>query len=230
MTFSILTYDQKTGVFAAAAATGSLCVGGWVLRGDIESGLCASQGTSPSTFWRDGAMRLLHGGMPASEVVASLTSPDTGRAHRQLCVLDKTGATAGFTGSESVGFADVIAGPDLIAGGNMIRSLAVLEALAETYIATAGTPAARLLAALHAADAAGGDTRGLQSAALLVLRPDAPPLDLRIDYSDTPLEDLARLSARAEQPPYADWLDEVPVLTDPARAVTTVEDRTAKVR
>ena len=49
MTFSILTYDDKTGVYAGAAATGSLCVGGWVLRGDIESGLCASQGTAPST-------------------------------------------------------------------------------------------------------------------------------------------------------------------------------------
>ena len=59
MTLSVLTFNKKTGVFAAAAATGNLCVGGWVLRGDIESGLVASQGTSPSTFWRDDIIRRL---------------------------------------------------------------------------------------------------------------------------------------------------------------------------
>ena len=57
MTFSGITFDHKTGIYAGAATTGSLCVGGWVLRGDIESGLAASQGTAPSTFWRDGALR-----------------------------------------------------------------------------------------------------------------------------------------------------------------------------
>ena len=101
MTFSILTYDEKTGVYAGAAATGSLCVGGWVLRGDVESGLCASQGTAPSTFWRDDALRRLYAGERATDVVAALTDADTGRAHRQLTVLDKTGGTAGFTGTAS---------------------------------------------------------------------------------------------------------------------------------
>ena len=78
--------------------------------------------------------------------------------------------------------------------------------------------AERLLASLRAAERAGGDSRGLLSAALLVLRPDAPPLDLRIDRSDRPLDDLGALLQAARTPPYADWLDEVPVLTDKSRA------------
>jgi len=218
MTFSILTYDEKTGVYAGAAATGSLCVGGWVLRGDIESGLCASQGTAPSTFWRDDAMRQLYAGAAATDVVASLTAADTGRDHRQISVLDRSGGTAGFTGAESVAFADVIATPNLIVAGNMIQSRAVLEAMAESFRNSTGTPATRLLSALRTAEAAGSDVRGLQSAALLILNPLAPPIDLRIDQSDTPLDDLATLANKVSQPPYAHWLGEVPVKTDRTRA------------
>jgi len=218
MTFSILTFDTKTGVYAGAAATGSLCVGGWVLGGDIESGLCASQGTAPSTFWRDDAIRRLHAGETAKNVVSGLTGNDTGRDHRQLAVLDKSGGTAGFTGAQSIPFADVIATPTLIVAGNMIKSRDVLTALADGFRASDGSPQMRLLAALHAAQIAGSDVRGLQSAALLVLSPDAPPLDLRIDHSATPLSDLAALAQRVSQPPYVHWLDKVPVLTDRDRA------------
>ncbi len=218
MTFSILTYDEKTGVYAGAAATGSLCVGGWVLRGDIESGLCASQGTAPSTFWRDDAMRRLYRGAHAADVVGDLTHADTGRAHRQLAVLDRFGGTSGFTGADSVPYADVIAAPCLIVAGNMIRSRDVLDALITGFSDTKGSPAARLIAALRAAETAGSDVRGLQSAALLVLSPNAPPTDLRIDSSLTPLDDLAVLAEKVSQPPYADWLEEAPVQRDRNRA------------
>lgn len=222
MTFSILTFDQKTGVYAGAAATGSLCVGGWVLRGDIESGLCASQGTAPSTFWRDDAMRHLYAGKPAADVVAALTRSDNGRAHRQLAVLDKLGGTAGFTGSASVPYADYIATPNLIVAGNMIKSRDVLEALIAGYVASAGTPPARLVSALRAAQASGSDIRGLQSAALLVLSPNAPPIDLRIDDSATPLDDLAALAEKVSEPPYANWLHETPVQIDRERAPSAI--------
>ncbi|SLN26459.1 DUF1028 domain-containing protein [Roseisalinus antarcticus] len=218
MTFSILTYDRKTGIYAGAAATGSFCVGGWVLRGDIESGLCASQGTAPSTFWRDDAMRLMHQGAPAANIVETLTEADSGRDYRQLSVLDRSGGTAGFTGAESVPFADVIAGPDMIVAGNMIASRSVLEALAQAFRDSSGPAANRLLTALRAAEAAGSDVRGLQSAALLVLDPDAPPLDLRIDHSARPLDDLAALAQTVAQPPYATWLSQVPVQNDLNRA------------
>jgi uncharacterized Ntn-hydrolase superfamily protein len=218
MTFSILTFDEKTGIYAGAAATGSLCVGGWVLRGDIESGLCASQGTAPSTFWRDDAMRRLYAGETAADVVAHLTEADTGRAHRQLTVLDRSGGTAGFTGEASVPFADTIAAPNLIVAGNMIKSRKVLEAMITANDAETGSAPQRLIAALRAAQASGSDVRGLQSAALLVLSPKAPPIDLRIDHSKTPLDDLAKLAVRVSQPPYSDWLDEAPVQTDSSRA------------
>jgi len=218
MTFSILTYDEKTGVYAGAAATGSLCVGAWVLRGDIESGLCASQGTAPSTFWRDEAMRRLHAGQAAKDVVTSLTQADSGRDHRQLAVLDRKGGTFGFTGAESVAFAGVIAVPNLIVAGNMIQSQAVLTALVDGFRNSAGARPARLITALRAAESAGSDVRGLQSAALLVLAPNAPPVDLRIDASATPLDELAGLAQRVTQAPYSDWLQEVPVLQDPTRS------------
>ncbi|WP_223424947.1 DUF1028 domain-containing protein [Tateyamaria pelophila] len=218
MTFSILTYDEKTGAYAGAAATGSLCVGGWVLRGDIESGLCASQGTAPSTFWRDDAMRRLYAGERAADVVADLTEADTGRAYRQLAVLDKSGGAAGFTGDASVPFADTIVAPNMIVAGNMIKSPSVLDALIDGFDTGSGSAAQRLIAALCAAEAAGSDVRGLQSAALLVLSPMAPPIDLRIDYSATPLDDLAALSERVSQPPYANWLNEAPVKSDRNRA------------
>lgn len=218
MTFSILTYDEKTGVYAGAAATGSLCVGGWVLRGDIESGLCASQGTAPSTFWRDDAMRRLYAGERAADVVADLTGADTGRAYRQLCVLDRIGRTAGFTGDASVPYADIIAAPNLIVAGNMIKSRKVLEAMITACNGEPGSAPQRLIAGLRAAEAAGSDVRGLQSAALLVLSPAAPPVDLRIDHSATPLDDLAMLARKVSQPPYSKWLDEAPVQTDRNRA------------
>lgn len=218
MTFSILTYDEKTGVYAGAAATGSLCVGGWVLRGDIESGLCASQGTAPSTFWRDDAMRRLYAGEGAADVVADLTDADIGRAYRQLAVLDRSGGTAGFTGEASVPYADTIVAPNRVVAGNMIKSRAVLEAMIAAHNAETGSAPQRLIAALRAAQSAGSDVRGLQSAALLVLSPLAPPVDLRIDHSATPIDDLAALAVRVSQPPYSTWLDEAPVQADRNRA------------
>lgn len=215
MTFSILACDLKTGTLFAAAATGSLCVGGWVLRGDIEAGLVASQGTAPSTFWRDNVIRRMAQGEGAPSVVASVTGADTGRGHRQLTALDRFGNTGGFTGAESVPYAGHFCAPEMVVAGNMLAGVRVLEALRDTALATdEPDPARRMLAALNAAHDAGSDTRGLQSAALLVLSPDAPPLDLRIDYDPDPLAALGRLLDRAQSSPYRDWMHEVPVLSD----------------
>jgi len=219
MTFSILMYDRETGCYAAAAATGSLCVGGWVLRGDIESGLVASQGTAPSTFWRDDVLRRMYDGALAHAAVDQVTGGDAGRGHRQLLALDRSGGTAGFTGAQSVGYADHIAEQDLAIAGNMLAGPQVLTAMKETARGEFATPSDRMLAVLDAAAAAGGDARGLLSAALLVLSPDRPPLDLRIDHSDDPLPSLRALCLRAHRAPYYDWLTEVPVLKDRHRAV-----------
>ncbi|WP_373356678.1 DUF1028 domain-containing protein [Pseudoroseicyclus sp. CXY001] len=218
MTFSILAYDEKSGAYMGAAATGSLCVGGWVLRGGIDSGLAASQGTAPSTFWRDEGLALMRGGEQAGTALAQLTGPDTGRAHRQLSLLDLKGGAAGFTGTASVPYAAHIAEGRRVAAGNMLTGPKVLDALLAAVDDAAGDPAERLVAALRAGEAAGSDRRGLRSAALLVLHPDAPPLDLRIDRSQTPLDDLAALLTEARRSPYADWLHTVPVASARQRA------------
>lgn len=219
MTLSILTYDPETNVFAAAAATGSYCVGGWVLRGEIETGLVASQGTAPSTFWRDGVMRRMYAGEDAEQAVRAEVEPDSGRDHRQLIALDRTGKSFGFTGAASVPFAAHETSQNLAVAGNMLAGPDVLEAMRRATEIRYDSPANRMLAVLDAATKVGGDARGLQSAALLILSPDHPPLDLRIDCHETPLAALRQLCASVHQPPYYDWLTEVPVLNDKSRAL-----------
>lgn len=218
MTFSILTFDRKTGVFAAAAATGSLCVGGWVLRGDIESGLVASQGTAPSTFWRDDGLRRLHDGHGAEDVVKEMTGADPGRDHRQMAALDRHGATAAFTGAKSIAHADHLAEDGLVVAGNMLAGPGVLSAMHAAARADHAGPAARMFAVIDAARMAGGDARGLMSAAMLILSPDMPPLDLRIDHAEAPVEALRALHERTQSAPYNGWLGEVPVIRDRTRA------------
>ena len=217
MTFSILVFDQKTGIYAAAAATGSLCVGGWVLRGDIESGLVASQGTAPSTFWRDDIMRRMYDGVSAASAIEHVTAPDGGRDFRQVAALDRKGGTAAFTGANSVPFASHRLHQGMVIAGNMLTGPKVLDAMQQAAHVVAEKPAKRVLSALNAGMAAGGDNRGVRSAALLVLYPDAPPLDLRIDCSDTPIAALELLWAETRRAPYCDWLSEVPVVTDKTR-------------
>ncbi len=222
MTYSILASNQKTGTFGAAAATGSLCVGGWVIRGSLEAGLVASQGTSPSTLWKDQTLEAMQEGKDAKGAVNSITQADSGRAHRQVIALDRSGATHGFTGAESVDWAGHVSRPNLVVAGNMLAGAQVLDELLHAYSVSTLPIADRLLAGLIAAELAGGDSRGLRSAALLVLAPDRPPLDLRIDHHEAPLKALSELLELARTRPYADWLDEVPVATDPTRAPKTL--------
>ena len=217
MTYSILTYDRETGTFAAAAATGNLCVGGWVLRGDIESGLVASQGTAPSTFWREEVLRQMHSGTEAGIAIANVIQPDQGRGHRQIIALDRNGGAGGFTGGDSVAFADHVCEDGLAVAGNMLAGEAVLDVMISAARNSQVTFVSRMLTALAAADAAGGDKRGLVSAALLILDPHRPPLDLRIDYHDNPLAALKQLCDRAHGLPYHGWLGKVPVLVDRSR-------------
>lgn len=219
MTISILAYDEKSGSCGGAATTGSLCVGGWVLRGDADSGMSASQGSLPSTMWGADVLALMKAGTPAEMAVETVTEQDAGRAERQLAALDLQGGTGHFTGSNSIAVAGARPGRHVIVTGNMLTSEAVLDACLAGYQQATGPLDARLLAALNAASAAGGDSRGLLSAALLVVGRDRPPLTLRVDYSERPLEALAALHANATTGDYADWVRHVPTLDDPQRAV-----------
>ncbi|MSU90785.1 DUF1028 domain-containing protein [Rhodobacteraceae bacterium 2CG4] len=218
MTISILAFDRKTGSYGGAATTGSLCVGGWVLRGDPESGLSAAQGSLPSTLWGTGVLDRMRAGTSAPDAVAAVTAPDAGRAHRQLAALDPQGGTGHFTGADSIPAAAARTAPGVVVAGNLLSSEAVLDACLQGFLNAQGTMPERLLAALRAASDAGGDSRGLLSAALLVVGRAAPPLTLRIDHSDTPLADLTDLHRRATTGHYADWARLVPTLDAPERA------------
>ena len=219
MTISILAIDEKTGRMGGAAATGSLCVGGWVLRGGPESGMSASQGTAPSTLWGEDVLAAMRGGLAAADAVAAVTGKDAGRAHRQLAELDARGGTGAFTGAESIPHAGALEAPGVVIAGNMLTGRAVIEAALEGFRAAAAMPfPERLMGALGAAAAAGGDARGLLSAALLVVGRDMAPLSLRIDHSVQPLAALADLYQVSQMDPYHGWTEVVPVLDDPWRA------------
>ncbi|MFY0633417.1 MAG: DUF1028 domain-containing protein [Vannielia sp.] len=219
MTFSILVHDAQTNAIAGAAATGSLCVGGWVLRGRWGAGMSASQGAAPSTLWGESVLDEMQGGAGAAEAVREITGADPGREWRQLAALGMRGEGACFTGNQNTALTahHVFAGG--VASGNMLGSKAVPEAMARRYLEAEGSLPERLLAALWGAAEEGSDKRGLLSAALLVLRPDAPPLTLRIDHSDTPLEALGDLLHRATSGDYGDWARQVPTLAAPHRVL-----------
>jgi uncharacterized Ntn-hydrolase superfamily protein len=218
MTISILAFDEKTGCYGGAATTGSLCVGGWVLRGSPESGMSASQGSLPSTMWGEAVLELMRTGRSAEDAVAEVTGRDAGRAQRQLAALDPSGGTASFTGDESIPVAGARSAQHVIVAGNLLASDAVLDAALKGFLDATGPLDARLLRALDAAAGAGGDSRGLLSAALLVVSRSAAPLTLRIDHADDPLAALRALHARATSGAYADWAALVPTLDAPERS------------
>lgn len=217
MTFSILAQDLNTGCLGGAAATGSLCVGGWVLRGDSRAGMSASQGAAPSTLWGEEALIRMQAGATSEQALAEVTGPDAGRDWRQLALLDRAGGAACHTGASNTEWRGSLVGSGLVVSGNLLAGQQVLEALRDEFVAARGSLAERLLFALTAAEAAGGDTRGLQSAALLVVSHDAPPLTLRIDWAEDPVAALRDLYARSQSGDYAAWLPTVPTRNDPER-------------
>lgn len=217
MTFSILARDMNSDAIGGAAATGSLCVGGWVLRGDPRAGMSASQGASPSTFWGEDVLAAMMSGQIAEDAVCKVVMADAGRDHRQLSALGQTGDGAAFTGAKNTPENGSITINGGIVAGNMLTSKDVLGAMAETFEQVTGNIAQRLLASLNAGHKAGSDMRGLQSAALLIVSPDHAPLSLRIDYHETPLLALEELYRRATTGDYAEWSRQVPTLTQRER-------------
>lgn len=217
MTYSILARDPETGAIGGAAATGSLCVGGWVLRGDARLGLSASQGASPSTFWGEDVLQAMGKGMPASQAVDQVVSADKGRQYRQLAAIDPGGGLGHFTGDRNLPEKGARLFRNGVVAGNTLADESVLDTLVSAYNGSPGTLAERLLTALAAAQDAGGDSRGLLSAALLVVSRNNSPLTLRIDHSKDPITDLHSLYGHACNGDYASWINQVPTLNDPER-------------
>jgi uncharacterized Ntn-hydrolase superfamily protein len=177
-----------------------LAVGAVVPWAEPLVGAIATQSYANPRYGPDG-LGLLRDGVPAEEAVARLTAADEERAQRQLGIVDGEGRAASYTGSECHDWAGHRTGDGYAAQGNILVSGATVDALAETFEATAGRPLVeRLLESLDAAQAAGGDSRGQQSAAILVVGPDQGyaglsdvVVDLRVDDHERPLEELRRL-------------------------------------
>jgi uncharacterized Ntn-hydrolase superfamily protein len=177
-----------------------LAVGSIVPWAAPRVGAIATQAWANPRYGPDG-LALLRRGVSAAEAIAHLTTSDEGRAQRQLGIVDGQGRSASFTGDECNVWAGHRTGDGFAAQGNILVSEETVAALADTFAATAGAPLAkRLLDCLDAAQTAGGDSRGQQSAALLVVGPEQGYaglsdvlVDLRVDDHQRPLDELRRL-------------------------------------
>jgi uncharacterized Ntn-hydrolase superfamily protein len=216
-TFSIVGCDLEARQWGVAVQSKFLAVGSVVPWAEPEVGAVATQAYANPSYGPNG-LALLREGLSAEEVVRRLTEEDDGRDERQLGVVDGSGASAAWTGSGCLDWAGNRTGHCYSAQGNILISAETVDALAETFEANSGLPLAeRLLEALAAAQAAGGDSRGQQSAALLVVERDGgyaalsdSLVDLRVDDHERPIDELARVYELHQQlfgrTPERDWL------------------------
>ncbi len=201
MTFSIAAVDAETGDLGVAVASKFLAVGSVVPWACAGVGAIATQAWANVGYGSDG-LALLETGVDPSAAIERLTAADEGRIHRQLGMVDASGRSATYTGSGCFPWAGGRAVEGLAAQGNILTGPEVVDALVETFVATTGSLTDRLLAALLAADRAGGDARGRESAAILIVRADAGYnggndrwIDLRVDDHPDPVPELGRLHA-----------------------------------
>ena len=199
-TYSICACDLAAGQWGVATQSKFLAVGSVVPWAAPHIGAIATQSYANPRYGPEG-LELLREGYSAEEVVERLTAADGDRGQRQLGVVDGEGRAATFTGEECHAWAGGRTGSGYAAQGNILVSGDTVDALAETFEATGGRPLAeRLLDCLDAAEAAGGDSRGRQSAALLVVERDGgyaslsdTLVDLRVDDHPEPLVELRRI-------------------------------------
>ena len=215
-TFSLVACDLDRGQWGVAVASKFLAVGSVVPWAEPDVGAVATQSYANPRYGPDG-LALLRQGLSAEDVVRRLVEADDGRDQRQLGVVDAAGRGVTFTGPECHEWAGGRTGAGYAAQGNLLVSEATVDALAETFGAAEGSLAERLLAALAAGEAAGGDKRGRQSAALVVVERDGGYaglsdvlVDLRVDDHEAPIGELRRLFALHQalfgKTPRTEWL------------------------
>jgi uncharacterized Ntn-hydrolase superfamily protein len=194
MTWSIIARDETTGRFGIAVATRFFAVGSRVPYIASGLGAIATQALVNPYYGIDG-LNLLRDGKSPRDIVETLIAADGGHASRQLHIMDAGGRIASHTGKDCVDWCGHIEGSGFSIAGNMLAGAQVLEETAKAYSYANALPfAQRLIAALFAGEAVGGDKRGKQSAALLIHGNDEwSDLDLRVDDHTDPLAELARL-------------------------------------
>lgn len=198
-TFSIAAYDRDAQAWGVAVASKFLAVGAVVSWAQAGAGAIATQSYARVSFGPNG-LALLAQGKSARETLDALLANDPGAAQRQVGIVDSRGGAAAHTGSGCHHWAGHRTGEGFTCQGNILTGPDVVEAMASAFVSTSGELEERLLAALTAGDNAGGDRRGRQSAALLVVKENAGYggdndryLDLRIDDDPQPLLKLQQL-------------------------------------
>jgi uncharacterized Ntn-hydrolase superfamily protein len=198
-TFSIVAFDPDTQELGVAVQSRAFSVGGGVPWAEAGVGAIATQASTNESFGPRG-LALLRMGHSAREALDILIAADSRRENRQLGIVDARGGTASFTGNQCIVWAGDTTFTGLSVQGNILAGPTVMTEMVRAYSESNGELAERLLAALRAAQAAGGDRRGQQSAALLVVRPsDAYPeyrtryIDLRVEDHAAPIDELERV-------------------------------------
>ena len=207
-TFSILGFDPATGEIGGAVQSRVFSVGNGVLWGEAEVGMAATQAIVDVSYGPK-ALQLLKNGMAPAEILKSIwnADPDPGyrgipwpKAGRQFAVMNAKGEYAAFTGDGATAWAGHKGGKYCTAQGNILAGEAVVAGMVEAFEKTSGHISLRLMAALDGGQAAGGDKRGMQSAAMLIVKKDGGVwlhndvvLRLQVDDSEQPLKELRRL-------------------------------------
>ena len=200
MTFSIVAFEPESESWGVAVASKCLAVGFAVSWGGAHAGAIATQALANLAYGPDG-IAMLRSGRAAADVVQTLTAHDELASHRQLGVVDAHGRAANHTGTDCLPWAGGIVDGEVSLQGNILAGEQVLRAMLEAYRGSKGEPLQRrLLHAIEAGDAAGGDRRGRQSAAVRIWREGAAYgggldvfVDLRVDDHPTPIVELDRL-------------------------------------
>lgn len=209
-TFSIVARDPRTGRFGVAVTTKAFAVGSLCPFAKAGVGAIATQARVNPTLGPKG-LRLLEHGLSAEETLQELLAHDPGRQYRQLGVVDKYGRAAAWTGEEANGWRGHIVGDNFTVQGNLLVGEEVVQATAAAYVGSNASFEMRLLQALEAGQKAGGDRRGKQSAALLVVDIDEwPYIDIRVDDNPEPLKELRRLydiHKNGLMSAYHEWVD-----------------------
>jgi uncharacterized Ntn-hydrolase superfamily protein len=228
-TYSIVACDLVAGQWGVAVQSKFLAVGSVVPWAEPRVGAIATQSYANPRYGPEG-LALLREGRTAEEVIEALTSADEGRDERQVGVVDGAGRAATFTGTGCHDWAGGRTGVCYAAQGNILVSAATVDALAATFESNAHLELGqRLIECLAAAQAAGGDRRGQQSASLLVVEKDAgyaklsdTVIDLRVDDHERPIAELRRLFALHEElfgaTPPEDWVEVDDVLQHELRS------------
>ena len=198
-TFSIVGYDPETDALGIAVQSKFFAVGSVVPWAEAGVGAIATQSWANTTYGPEG-LKHLKSGLSAEQTLQRLIADDPGRATRQVGIVDAKGNVANYTGDECNAWAGAVSGEHWTAQGNILAGEDVVKAMGKAFEETEGELADKLMAALFAGQAAGGDTRGQQSAALLVVQEGGGYggfndryIDLRVDDAEKPIEELQRL-------------------------------------